>query len=551
MIDPVVIIGTGAGGGAAAWMLTQKGIPVIALEAGPAFDPARDYTLNQPDWELKGFPYKANSQSTYSFDTLQTLDPKWDHLRSWNVVGGRNITGNARQVSGTGHLHVRGVGGSTLHFTGEAHRMMPDSLAPSTVTGVEAWPVSYDTLAPWYDLAESTLGVAGPLVSTQDPRWRRSSSLQPPHPYCAASRLVKTSSETDFNWVANTRAALSKPHDGRPSCNYCGNCQLGCPRGDKGSVDVTFIRQAHATGLLQLRTECQVTELIMDESRRISHLLYVDAKGEQHRLPCNQLILAAGSIETPRLLLNSPQVAALNNQIGKHLMMHLSWISTGLIAEEILTHRGLPADMICWDNCHTGQSNSSVGGYRFGVSTTEIRFTGPINYAQRAVPGWGKSHKQALRQQFGKALSISAIGASLPNPKTFIDLDPSRKDRTGMPLARIHHHLPDGELERLTRMQATCRKVLQRSGINGLVEEYGNYDLLSSTHTLGTCRMGASPAESVTDAHGRFHAIANLHICDASLFTNSGNGEAPSLTIEALALRTASRLADSLLKSGE
>lgn len=550
MIDPVVIIGTGAGGGAAAWMLTQEGIPVIALEAGPAFDSARDYTLNQPDWELKGFPYKANSQSTYSFDTLQTLDTQWDHLRSWNVVGGRSNTGNIRRVSGTGHQHVRGVGGSTLHFTGEAHRMMPDSLTPSPTAGIEAWPVNYDTLELWYDLVESTLGIAGPLPSKQDPRWRSRTPLQPAHPFCAASRLVQSKSGGDFNWVANTRGALSRPYDGRPSCNYCANCQLGCPRGDKGSVDVTFIRQAQATGLLLLRTECQVTRLIMDENQRISHLLYVDAKGEQHQLHCSQLILAAGAVETPRLLLNSPQVAALNDQIGKHLTMHLSWISSGMVDDDILTHRGLPADMICWDYCHTGHGSSSVGGYRFGVSTTEVRFTGPINYAQRAIPGWGHSHKQAMRQRFGKALSIGAIGASLPNPKTFIDLDPVRKDGVGMPLARIHHYLPDTELERLTRMQATCRQVLQLSGATGLVEEYGNYDLLSSTHTLGTCRMGSSPEKSVTDAYGRFHAIENLHICDASLFPNSGNGEAPSLTVEALALRTASRLADSFLKSG-
>lgn len=547
MTEPVVIIGTGAGGGAAAWMLTQKGIPVIALEAGPAFDPARDYTLNQSDWELKEFPYKTNSQSTYSFGALQALDPTWDHLRSWNVVAGRSNTGNSRQVSGTGHHHVRGVGGSTLHFTGEAHRLMPDSLTPSPTTGITAWPVDYDTLEPWYTLAESAIGVAGPLPGEQELRWRSRTTLQPAHPFCAASRLVQSKSGSDFNWVANTRAALSKPLDGRPDCNYCANCQMGCPRGDKGSADVTFIRQAQATGLLQLRTECQVTRLILDESNRISDLLYVDAKGEQHQIHCSQLILAAGAVETPRLLLNSPQIAALNNQIGKHLMMHLSWISSGMVTDDILTHRGLPADMVCWDYCHTGQNSSTVGGYRIGVSTTEIRFTGPINYAQRAVPGWGRSHKQAMRQRFGKALSIGAIGASLPNSKTFIDLDPVRKDRVGMPLARIHHYLPDTELERLTRMQATCREVLKLSGAAGLVEEYGNYDFISSTHTLGTCRMGSSSEDSVTDTYGRFHAIENLHICDASLFPNSGNGEAPSLTVEALALRTASRLADRLL----
>ncbi|GAA0789202.1 GMC oxidoreductase [Marinobacterium sediminicola] len=544
MPAPVVVIGTGAGGGAAAWMLTQKGIPVIALEAGPSFNPSSEYSLHRPDWELKGFPYKEGSQSRFSFAPLQTLVPRWDHLRSWNAVGGRINTGNTRLSNGTGHQHVRGVGGSTLHFTGEAHRMMPFSLKPTSGSGVPVWPLDYDSLEPWYSLAETIIGVAGDAPADNDPRWRSEQTLQPAHPFCAASKWVKQHSGKQFHWVANTRAALSRALSGRPACNYCANCQLGCPRGDKGSVDVTFIKQAQSTGLLELRTECQATELVMSEDRKITHVLYRDKQGTEHRQACDQVIVAAGSMETPRLLLNSPGVAALNDQIGKHLMMHLNWVSSGLVSADILTHRGLPADMICWDPC-----KASSEGYRLGVSTTEIRLSGPVNYAQRAIAGWGAEHKQAMRQQFGKALSISAIGAAMPNARTFVDLDPEKKDAFGKPLARIHHHLPDTELERLGQMQASCRQVLQLCGASGMIEEYGSYDFLNSTHTLGTCRMGLSPKDSVTSPEGQFHGIDNLYISDASLFTNSGNGEAPSLTIEALALRNAERLANRQLSS--
>ncbi|MDZ7810311.1 MAG: GMC family oxidoreductase [Arhodomonas sp.] len=76
-----------------------------------------------------------------------------------------------------------------------------------------------------------------------------------------------------------------------------------------------------------------------------------------------------------------------------------------------------------------------------------------------------------------------------------------------------------------------------------LVEEYGTYDVFRSTHVFGTCRMGKEPADSVVDPHGRSHRWRNLWIADASVFPSSGGGEAPSLTIAALALRTAARIA--------
>jgi choline dehydrogenase-like flavoprotein len=144
-----------------------------------------------------------------------------------------------------------------------------------------------------------------------------------------------------------------------------------------------------------------------------------------------------------------------------------------------------------------------------------------------------------MRDEFGRVLTIGAIGESLPNAQSFIDLNPSESDDAGTPLARIHSYLDEDELSRLAFMAKTARKLLEAAGAKDRVEEYGTYDYFSSTHVFGTCRMGRDAETSVVDPQCRSHRWRNLFIVDASVFPSSGGGESPSLTIEALALRAA------------
>ena len=140
-------------------------------------------------------------------------------------------------------------------------------------------------------------------------------------------------------------------------------------------------------------------------------------------------------------------------------------------------------------------------------------------------------------------MTVGAIGESLPNTGTFVDLDPNQVDSNGVALARIHSQLEPMDLERLTFMRTTARAILQATGAGDVVEEYGSYDFFSSTHVFGTCRMGTAADDSVVDSFGRSHRWQNLHIMDASIFPSSGGGESPSLTIEALGLRAADHIA--------
>ncbi len=540
----IVVIGTGAGGSAAAYALTSSGVRVLALEAGPIFSPEHDYLLDKPHWEKQRFPHKPDSQGSYRFAEMQQLEERWAMLRSWNIISGQNNSGDRRMVSAPGYHHVQGVGGSTLHFTGEAHRMHPESMQMHTRYGVAAdWPVSYNELEPFYQQAETIIGVAG--TADGGPRWRSQPYPLPPHPLSKASKLLQQgSAKSGFSWVANSRAVLSENYDGRPACNYCNNCNRGCPRRDKGSADVTFMHKALATGKLELRPNSRLLKIVPDANNRIKAVIYLDQDGNERTVNCDILIMAAGAVETPRLLLASAGRLAPNGmanesgQVGLNLMETLAWSSSGIADTPLDSFKGLPADSICWDYNHPTSIPDTIGGCRFSTSMAEADLVGPINYAQRIVPGWGKQHKQALRKAFGQVVTIGAIGEFIPNDKTFVDLDPSEKDRYDMPLARIHSFLPEREITRLKFMMNSCRKILRHAGISGLVEEYGSYDYFSSTHIFGTCRMGLNPSQSVVNGYGQSHTWNNLFITDASIFPSSGGGESPSLTIEALAMRT-------------
>ncbi len=543
----VVIIGSGAGGGASAWALANKGVKVLVLEAGPHYDPEQDYRLHSPEWELQGFPDKLDKTRRYSFARLQTLDRKYDHLRSWNHISGRAVPGRVRRPGQ--YSHVQGVGGTTLHFTGEAHRLHPDSMNMKSRFGVGAdWPVDYQTLEPYYQQVEEFVGVAGP--ANQTARVRVNPFPQPVHSLSYASQqLARAGQSIGMRWEPNSLAVLSQAKDTRPGCNYCGQCQRGCPRRDKGSVDVTFLPAAVKSGHCTIRARCQVNRLVADDKKHVTAVEFLNEQGVAETVTGKIVMVACGAIETPRLLLNSRSgtipdgIGNESRQVGRHFMETLAWSSAGLHAENLGSHRGLPADGICWDfNAPDAIPGGVIGGMRLSTFTLENDFAGPVNYATRVVKGWGVEHKRQMKQQLGHVIAIGAIGESLPHKDSYISLDRRQRDALGRPLAQIHSFLDDMAVQRLAFMAQKSRATLKAMGVKSLIEETSTYDIFHSTHVFGTCRMGLDPTQSVVNDHCQHHHWKNLYIVDASVFPSTGGGEAPSLTIEALALRTAEHI---------
>ena len=530
----VIVIGSGAGGGAAAWALTEAGAKVLLLESGPAYDPLKDYRLDTPEWELTGFPEKVPTKDRQTIGPLQSLDPARVDLGTWNKQFGR--LNRTEQRNPGRYLHCVGLGGTTLRYTGEAHRLNPQSMRMQTRFGVSAdWPVDYDSLVPFYQIAERMTGVSGPR---QDPL--------PPHPMSYATKKLGAGCNTlGMSWSPNSVAAPSQVYDGRPNCNYCGNCTLGCSRTDKGSVDLTFIAKAKLSGNLSIETGAHVTRVEAGNNDRVSAVQYVRESAEVVRVSAPVVVVACGAVETPRLLLNSASRRApdgLANEsglVGRNFLETLFWVSSAMHPEPLGSHRGHPSDAICWDYANPDAIEGVVGGCRFSPAVAEFGLNGPVAYATRVVDGWGKDHKSRMRESFGRVLSIGGIGESLTDTGSYIDLDPEALDEHELPKARIRSHLAPSELDRLTFMRRICRDVLEAAGAGKPFEEAGAYDAFNSTHVFGTCRMGHNPDDSVVDAYCRSYRWKNLYVLDASVFPSSGGGESPALTIEALAIRSA------------
>jgi choline dehydrogenase-like flavoprotein len=546
----VVIVGAGAGGLAAAWRLTTQGVRVTLLEAGQHYDPARDYPQTADDFELRPFPYGASvdeqGQPRYGYGPAQQIEPEYDAYRSWNRAQGSFAPGNTRRYAQ--YAHVRGVGGSTLHFQGEAHRYHPDSLRMQSRFGVGVdWPIPYADLEPYYDLAEQLIGVAAPADNRFRPR--RSAPVLPPHRLSYASTcLVPAFEKIGATLIPNALAILPTAYNGRPPCNYCNSCTNGCPLGDKGSADVTFLPAALATGRLDLRTHAQAVEVALDERGQVAAVVYRDVRGANQRVEGRYVILAGGAVETARLLLLSTSSRFPNGlgngsgEVGAHLTESLFWMSVALLPERVDSYRGVPIDGTAWNFAVPARrAGGCVGGFRLSTAHGAAGLRGPVAYAERLVPGFGAAHQQRLVAAFGHAVALLALGDWLPNPRTRVDLDPSLKDSAGIPLARITSHLGDNERGLLTQMADTTRALWAAAGAE-IVEETSALDLFSTAHVLGTCRMGDDPAHAVADADGFSHAVPNLAFADGSVVPSSGSGDSPMLTITALALRTADRL---------
>lgn len=537
----VIVVGSGAGGGATAWALAESGVKVMVLEAGPQFLPQYDYPLSTNDWEARLFPDQPK-QPRYTFAPLQPLDPGLQYLRSHSHRFGLLNDDTTRQAGN--YAHVRGVGGSTLHYSGEAHRLHPAAMQMRSRFGVAAdWPVSYAELEPYYLQAEQLIGVAGP--GQQGERWRSKPFPLPAHAPSYASKVVTRNSS--LNWQPNSLGILSRAYGDRPACNYCANCNRGCPRGDKGSVDVTFLRAAVASGRCRIESQRRVIDVIKGDDDTVHAVAVMDAAGQVAEMSARVVILACGAVETPRLML----AAAIGNesgQVGRNFMESSTWLVNGVHEANLGSHRGLPVDTICWDFNAPEAIPDVAGGCTLFIATPQANLLGPVAYAQRVVKGWGGAHKQAMRDQFGRAISIQSSGECLPNDRSFIDLDPAEKDENGIPLPRINSYLDEQATRRLSFMRERCHQVLDEAGVDKIIEEVGTYDQFSAAHVFGTCRMGDSAEDSVVNRWGRSHRWKNLFIADASVFPSSGGGEAPSLTIQALAIRTAQHIRDLLLQ---
>ncbi|MEQ9618261.1 MAG: GMC family oxidoreductase [Deltaproteobacteria bacterium] len=516
---------------------------VLLLEAGPRYDPYKDYALDETDWELKGFPYKRKIR--YTFGEKQTLDTKYENLRSWNKASGKLNHGKERRYHK--YQQVSGIGGTTLHYQGEAHRLNENAFKMKSEFGVAVdWPIDYKDLEPYYTEAEKIIGVAGPAKIPYRPK-NKPYPLKP-HQLSYASQIVeKGCKKQGIDLLPNSVAILSSLYRDAPPCNYCNGCIWGCPRKDKGSVDVTFIPLIEDTGNCEILENVYVTRIEVEkkkEKSEVKGVVYYDKSGKEHFVEGDYVAVACGAVETPRLLLNSE----INEGgiVGKNFMETTFYETVAFHPERTDSYRGIPIDSVVWKWNNPDPKRGFPGGLRLFPMVGSAM--GPVNYAMRYFEGWGKEFVSEMDKWFGHAIAVGGIAEFFPNDDTFVTVDSKVKDEYGVPVAKIQSFLGEPELKSIEFMQKKSKEILNASGAEEIVEEVSSYDYFSATHVYGTCRMGDNPETSVVDSSLRVHNISNLLVTDASVFPTSGGGEAPSLTIEALSLRAADLLLKDLKK---
>jgi choline dehydrogenase-like flavoprotein len=538
-----LVVGSGPGGAPFAWKLASKGMNVLLLEAGPRYDPYKSYALDEDDWETKGFPEIRNIRHT--FGKKQPLDPQYENLKSWNKASGKlNPTKDRRYLK---YHQISGVGGTTLHYQGEAHRLNEDAFRMKSLYGVAVdWPIGYKDLEHYYAETENILGVAGPDKIPGRPR----SKPYPlkPHKLSYASKIVeKACRKQGIDLIPNSVAILSGAYRDAPPCNYCNGCVWGCPRKDKGSVDVTFIPLAEKTGKCEILDNVYVTRIEVENKlgkKRATGVVYYDRGGKEHFVGGDYIAVACGAVETPRLLLNSDIKG--NGLVGKNFMETNFYEAVAMHPERLDSYRGIPMDSIIWKWNNPDPERGFPGGLRLFPSAGSA--LGPVNYSLRYFEGWGENYVKEIEKWFGHAISVGGIAEFFPNNDTFVTLDPKVKDQFGSPVAQIQSFLGEPELKSLEFISKKSKEILKASGAVDIVEEVSSYDFFSATHVFGTCRMGKDRETSVVNPSLRVHGIPNLLVTDASVFPTSGGGEAPSLTIEALSLRAADLLLNDIKK---
>jgi gluconate 2-dehydrogenase alpha chain len=547
----VLLIGLGGAGGIAADVLTAAGARVLALDAGPALSAADsrfDELANDVQARLSA-PKALGEAPSWRFDASLQAGPA-----PWPV------------------LMVNAVGGSTVHYPGLSARLHPWNFESRTRTieryGAGAvpagstladWPLSYAELEPAYAAVERAIGVAGSAGNLAGAPTGAGSRFEGPRsgPYpLPPLRRSGWNDLTDgaaraLGWhpFAAPAAINSEPHNGNPACSYCGYCTGNvCHRDAKGSTDLTTIRRARASGLLETVTGARVTRIEVDRDGLACGASYVsDGRIGRAEAPC--VLLGTFTYENVRLLLLSSSPAhphGLGNrhgQVGRHYMAHVTPFVWGRFPGRRLNlFTGLWAQATCVDDWNADNFDHAGLGFVGGALLTAPQELRPLPVASiplpPGVPRWGSDWKRWLARNGQSVGYLSAQVECLAYEDNVLDLDPRARDRHGVPIVRVTHRARENELAAADFMVAKMRTWLEAAG--AAETWHGGGPRIEARHCYGGTRMGDDPATSVVDRHGFAHEVPNLGILGTSTFPTTG-GHNPTLTLQALAWRTAAR----------
>jgi choline dehydrogenase-like flavoprotein len=545
-IYDVAIVGSGAGGGMAAYQLTKAGARVVLLEAGGNWD----NSSSQYSAMLK-MPYDSPRRGA---STADRPFGEWDAC-----IGGWNIPGEPyTRAEGTRFDWWRGrmVGGRTNHWGRISLRFGPDDFRRKSLDGLgDDWPITYDDVKPWYDETDKLIGIFGSQENLPNDPDGIFHDAPAPRYY---ERLVKsTSDKMNITCIPARLSVITKPHNGRAPCHYCGQCNRGCMTNSNFSSTNVLVRPALATGRLRLLTNAMVREVMTGPDGRATGVAYIDkTTGEDREVRAKIVVLAASACESARILLNSKSsrhpngLANSSGTVGKYLTDTTGTDVAGFIPRLVDVPRhnadGVGGGHIFMPWWLDNKKLDFPRGYHIevwgGLGMPSYGFMGGIhNYPDGG--GYGTDLKQQYRKYWGATVGFSGRGEMIPNADSYCEIDPEVKDRFGIPVLRFHWKWSDHEYLQVKHMQETFRAIVAEMGgqvWSNMPTKENGYGIANGgaiIHELGGARMGFSERDSAVNKNQQAWDCDNLFVADGAPFVSQADKN-PTWTILALSMRT-------------
>jgi choline dehydrogenase-like flavoprotein len=547
----VCIVGSGAAGGTAAKVLTEGGLNVVMLEAGPPLNPEKDFKMFAWPYQLPhrgvGVGGKLRGELNSEF-----MAPNG----AWEIEGEPYTSAPGSRFR---WFRSRIVGGRTNHWGRIALRFAPVDFKSRSMDGMgDDWPITYEEIAPYYDKVESYIGVFGSRENI--PSAPDGVFMPPPKPRCTETLVQKACAKAKVLCIPSRMAILTTPLNGRAACHYCAQCGRGCVTASNFSSSQVMIPPAQATGRLTLITNAMAREIVMGKSGKAEAVGYIDKNTkEEKRVNAKAFVLAASACESARLLLNSRStsfpdgLANSSGVVGRYLTDTVGSSGAGYFPqlEKVPPHNhdgvgGMHVYVPWWK---FDRKNDFLRGYHIEV------------YGGRSMPGvgefdgvcdefesYGAGLKQKCRSMYGTFIGFEGRGEMIPNEHCYCDIDPDTVDQWGIPVLRFHWQWSDNEIKMAKDMQETFRSIVEAGGGTFLStatadgpRPYGIADGGVIIHEIGTARMGGNPKTSVLNKNCQAHDVKNLFVTDGAAFVTNADKN-PTLTILALSWRASEYL---------
>lgn len=535
-IHDVVIIGSGAAGGMAAWNLTRKGVNVLMLDAGEKFSRAKFWSHVKP-WEWRDRVARGQRPPQFYLDTKEQpyttpADRPFELIRVWGRGGKTNVWGRV------------------------ALRYSDLDFASAERDGWEIpWPIRYKDMAPYYDQVDQLIGVCGG-EDDQDSLPGSRYHLPPPAPRCGERLLQKAAKGIGISLVAGRRAVLTREHNGRAACHYCGACGRGCDIGAFFNSSDYLVEPALATGKLQVVDNAVVARVLVDGKGLANGVQYFDRNTRaEHTVRARRVIVAASCIDSTRILLNSKSSAYPNgignssDVIGRYLCeqirFHLFGFTPELMGAKVQNDDGISGEHIYMPrfNHRDGRKRDYIRG--FGMQFWGAGAQEGAGFAKN-LPGFGAGLKSAIKQRYPALVALHPYGETLARRENRVTVAGTPVDKYGIPIARIEYTIGDNERKMALDMYETAEAILHAAKAEILPYERLRLDSNGSAiHEHGTCRMGADPKRSALNGFCQMHEVKNVFVVDGSAFT-SASEKNPTLTILALAWRATDYMAEEM-----